>query len=122
MRVEMSTLPHQCQPYATCGNWVLTGEGICVDVSQMHNNDYHFLVMIHELVEAYLCWKRGITQDAVDAFDIAFEANRTDDSEPGHDPSAPYHHEHVFAEYIERLVAQELGVNWGVYDRIVSDL
>ena len=34
--------------------------------------------------------------------------------------SAEKHREHVFATKVERLLAQELGVNWSAYDREVS--
>jgi hypothetical protein len=37
------------------------------------------------------------------------------DDDPGE-----YHLEHVFATKVERLLAQELGVNWSAYDREVS--
>jgi hypothetical protein len=42
------------------------------------------------------------------------------DTEPGDDPRAPYHKQHVFAENIERLLAAELGVDWSAYDKEVS--
>jgi len=67
------------------------------------------LVAAHEMIEAYLALHAGVTQEAVDKFDGAYEAQRKpgDDSEPGDDPKAPYHREHVFATKIER----RLGVN-----------
>lgn len=126
MNIILSTLPHTSQRYDTCGDWITDGRGhlrhVCV--SEMGNEDYHFLVGIHELIEAYLCLKRGITQEAVDAFDIHFEERRVEGNtdEPGHDPAAPYHREHVFAEMIERLLADELGVDWDHYDQTVTAL
>lgn len=126
MRIVITTIPHASQRYDTCGDWIEDGRGHLrhVRVSEMGHEDYHFLVAVHEMVEAWLCLKRGITQEAVDAFDKDFEAKRPagDDREPGHEPDAPYHREHVFAERIERLVAEELGVDWDEYDRIVSSL
>lgn len=63
-----------------------------------------------------------MSPEAVDRFDRAYEAKRKpgDDSEPGDDPRAPYHKQHVLAEKIERLLAAELGVDRSVYDREVS--
>lgn len=122
MRIEVLTVPHECQRYPTVGDWIADEDGVRIRVSDMVNDDYHMLVAIHELVEAYLCLKRGISQEAVDAFDQAFEAGRIDDSEPGHDPQAPYHREHVFAEKIERMLAEEAGIDWAQYDTIVSNL
>jgi hypothetical protein len=73
-------------------------------------------------IEAYLTVHAGISPAAVDKFDKAYEAKRKrgDDSEPGDDPRAPYHREHVFASKIERLLAKQLGVDWTNYDREVS--
>jgi hypothetical protein len=88
----------------------------------MSDQRYEFLIGMHEVIEAYLAIYAGVLPDAVDRFDKAYEAKRKpgDDSEPGDDPRAPYHREHVFASKVERLLAQELGVNSSVYDREVS--
>ena len=74
------------------------------------------------MIEAYLALHAGVSSEAVDRFDRAYEAKRKpgDDSEPGDDPGAPYHKQHVLAEKIERLLARQLGVNWSAYDREVS--
>ena len=83
---------------------------------------FEALIALHEAVEALLCEHAGISPAAVDKFDEAYEARRKkgDDSEPGDDPRAPYHKQHVFAEGIERLLATELGVDWPAYDKEVS--
>jgi len=77
---------------------------------------------MHEAIEAYLCKQAGISQVAVDRFDQAYERRRKpgDDSEPGDDPKAPYHFAHVFATKVEHMIADQLRVNWGAYDREVS--
>ena len=126
MLVVLSTIPHKHQRYPTVGDWLTDGRDHLrhIRVSEMGKEDYHFLVAIHELIEAWLCIKRGISQDAVDEFDRKFEAARTegDEREPGHEPDAPYHREHVFAEKIERLVAEEMGVDWDAYEKVVGSL
>ena len=66
----------------------------------MSDQRYEFLIGMHEVIEAYLAIYAGVSPDAVDRFDKAYEAKRKpgDDSEPGDDPRAPYHREHVFDE------------------------
>ena len=42
--------------------------------------------------------------------------------EPGDTLQAPYHKEHMFAEKIERSVADELGVDWKEYSELTAKL
>lgn len=119
------TIPHKYQAYPTVGNYAWTEDGaLVIFVSDMRNDAYEHLVFIHEFVEAILCRQRGVKLEDIDAFDTAFEAKRVEGNtdEPGHDPNAPYHREHVFAEKIEKLVAEEMGVDWDVYEKVVESL
>lgn len=124
----ISTIPHSWQEYPTVGNWASTKDGVgCIFVSEMGSDDYEFLVMIHELIEFHLCKKRGITDEAVSAFDINFEKERekgvhSPDAEPGDSELAPYFNEHQFATKIERQLAEELGVNWDKYNDVIVSL
>jgi len=125
MKIQLRTIPHSEQRYETCGDWENLPEGsLRISVSDMGNDDYAFLVAIHELVEVWLCNKRGITDEAVSAFDIEYEKNRPegDESEPGNHPDAPYRKEHFFATNIERMIALELGVDWKLYSERVESL
>jgi hypothetical protein len=128
LHIYIDTIPHKDQRYPTCGDyWEVTIEDKPVTevrISELPERDYEFLVAIHELVELHLCSKRGVNIEDIDRFDKAFEASRTPESfdEPGDDLKAPYHKEHVFATWIERLVAQELGVNWDTYNNAVNNL
>ena len=125
MKIQLRTIPHSEQRYETVGDWENLPDGsLRISVSDMGNDDYAFLVAIHELVEVWLCNKRGITDEAVSAFDIEYEKNRPegDESEPGDHPDAPYRKEHFFATNIERMIALELGVDWAQYDQKVMSL
>ena len=125
MKIQLRTIPHSEQRYETCGDWENLPEGsLRISVSDMGNDDYAFLVAIHELVEVWLCNKRGITDEAVSAFDIEYEKNRPegDESEPGNHPDAPYRKEHFFATNIERMIALELGLDWEKYSKAVRSL
>lgn len=129
LHIYIDTIQHSDQRYPTVGDyWYTTlpsGEGTTeLRVSDMGNADYEFLVALHELVESYLCKKRGIAEESITDFDKKFEAERTAESldEPGNSPDAPYHKEHLFATSIERQVAAELGVDWDAYDETVINL
>jgi hypothetical protein len=134
--VTIDIIPHADQRYDTVGDWLFkklySSEYLTITVSDMNNPDYEFLVGIHELIEAYLCQKRGIKEEDVTAFDKQFEpyflkdennkVGGVDISEPGDDPKAPYYVEHQFATKIEMLVAEELGVDWEKYDKTILEL
>jgi hypothetical protein len=127
-KIIIEVIPHSQQRYPTVGDYWKDEDGTQhVVVSDMGNDDYAFLVAIHELVELYLCDKRGIKEEDISAFDIAFEKEReegkhTDEEEPGYAPGAPYKNEHFFAEAVERLVAGQLDVDWKTYDKTVNEL
>lgn len=119
------TLPHDAQRYDTAGDWYIRDDGtITVSVSRMSDRRHELLVAVHEIIEAALCHHRGISEDSVTAFDEAYEETRLagDTSEPGDDPAAPYHREHAFATKVERMLAEELGVDWEVYEREINAL
>lgn len=131
MHYSIITIPHSDQRYQTAGDYFLKTQGraklSCIMVSKMGNEDYEFLIGIHELVEQYLTRKRGIKEEDITAFDLDFENKRmrglvgfTD--EPGDDPSAPYQNEHSFATAVERMVAAALGVKWADYEKAINNL
>jgi len=135
MHIYIDTIAHEEQRYPTVGDWWMPlrrdkpehkqyGMTLEVRVSRMSKEDHEFLVAMHEQIEAYLCYKRGISEEAVTDFDIAFEAVRAPENkdEPGNDPLAPYYKEHQFATKVERILAEELGVNWEEYNAEVNAL
>lgn len=117
--IEAKSIPQNEHRYDTAGDF-LTIDGIRqVRTSDFGNEDYEFLILLHEMIEQHLCNKRGITDNSIDAFDIKFEKDRPEgnNEEPGDDVSAPYYHEHQFATVIERIMCYELGIDWNEYNK-----
>jgi hypothetical protein len=114
MDIEIRTVPQEKQRYDTLGDWFIIvsmidgSRRLGVTVTNMNNEDSEFAIAVHEMVEAYLCLKRGISGKEVDKFDMEFKG----EGEPGDDPEAPYYKEHQFAMKIERLIVEELGIDW----------
>jgi hypothetical protein len=104
MRLEV----YQKEDY---GDWHFDAEGnvhvqiACIGDKNPWDDEDAFLVALHELVEARLCFKADVTQGAVDAFDAAYQG----DGEPGDEPTAPYREQHRDATIIEHLVALFFG-------------
>lgn len=99
------------------GDWYF-----CPDTGDLHikvagadvwDEEKLFLIALHELSEARLCYRAGVTQGAVDAFDATFEGH----GEPGDDIAAPYRVQHRQAMIIEHLMALFLGkTNYGTIE------
>ena len=118
MKITIETIPHTSQRYPTVGDYTLSPEGtIEIKVSVCADWRYEALVAVHELVEALLCIERGIPFDAIDRWDMGVR-----DADPGANPAAPYHLEHQAAETIERILANELGVSWAIYENYLESL
>lgn len=116
--IYIKTIPHGKQRYDTCGDWYDENGVQRINISKLNDEDMEFCVALHELIEAYLCQKRGITIEVVDKFDKAWKGK----GEPGDNEDAPYHKEHKFATMIEKLMAKELRLNWKKYGDKISNL
>jgi hypothetical protein len=128
-KIEISFIPHDKQRYPTVGDWRLVhGLGdekiLSITVSELSDWRYEALVAVHELVEVLQCQNDGVSQEAVDQFDMEYEKNRPegDESEPGDDPKAPYKKQHFFATNVEALLSDKLGVDWKPYEKEVQSL
>ncbi len=125
-------IDHKNHRYPTVGDWIPFLDGkdcirLDVRVSKMNNADYEFMVAVHELIEAYLCLREGITDAEVSDFDIKFEQDRevgkhSSTAEPGNHPKAPYRRQHKFATKIEKLICRQLGISWETYDKAVVNM
>ncbi len=116
-RIAIEFIENIDQRYDTCGDYWEEPQAFEMRITQYRNEKYAHLILIHELVEMLLVKQRSIKFSVIDDFDI----NYLDEGEPGDDLSAPYHKEHVFATAIERLCAQEMGVDWAEYEKVVDE-
>lgn len=119
---QILTRPMASMRYKTIGDWFefkpVTNQTILFSIESANtgNLDYNFLIALHELIEAYLCYKKGITTEQVDEWDNA----HPDEAEPGMMQDCPYRHEHFIATTIEGTMARTLGINWDKYDKAIN--
>lgn len=133
--IEITTIPHNDQRYETIGDWLYDPESGKVTIYTSDLGDWRMSMAcaIHEAIETVLCVQDGVSEEDVSAFDVAYEEARkagvaapcgcepTEDSEPGEDRHAPYRKQHAFADGVERLLANQLGVVWDEYaEKVVS--
>ncbi len=117
LNINIKTIPDNEQRYDTVGDYWKKDGVDEIKVSMMGNRQYEFLVAIHEMVEQFLCENAGITDEEITKFDIEYEEKRKngDDTEPGEDIYAPYYKQHMFAEKIEKMMAEECEIDWQDY-------
>jgi hypothetical protein len=122
---EIDIIPYRAMRYPTAGDYFEAGFNTFFKVAEMGDARMEFCISIHEQVEQFLCKLRGISEpDTIKPFDEEFERNRKpgDVSEPGHAFDCPYRREHIFAEQIERLISEEIGLDWAEYTERVNAL
>lgn len=123
--IHYKAIPHGEQRYDTAGDYFTDEKGVeQFRVSQLSDTKREHLVLIHELVERIICYHTGISNDVIDRFDFQFEASRQpdDESEPGDSYKAPYYRAHQIATMVERLLADELSVDFNDYEEELSRL
>ena len=113
MRIVVQTVPLLEQRYSTLGDYWVDGDGtVQVRVTEMGDEYHEMLCAVHEVIEFFLCKRRGIPEPDIMAFDLA----HPELPEPGEHPDAPYRKEHAFAEHIEYLIARQMNIPWDVYE------
>lgn len=112
-RANIETIPNKHQRFRTCGDSYHENDNLQIRVSSMRNKDYEFLTAIKAQVQQYLCERAGIKESAIDSWRLTHE----NEDEPGELLSCPYREQHLFAEAIEKVLADKLGVDWVEYGK-----
>jgi hypothetical protein len=118
VRILIESIPHALQRYPTVGDWTRGADTLYIKVSELPDEREMILVGLHELIEAVLCEHSGVLEESVDDFDTHFDG----EGEPGDDPAAPYHRQHRLATAIERVLAEQLLIDWDEYERHIEEL
>ena len=113
MPVYMYPVPPAQMRVVDAADWHFTAGGAVIRVPYGYSDEETLAAMVHELVEAFLVQRAGITEASVDEWDAA---HADTSHEAGALSHAPYHHQHAAATKVERKLAAVLGVNWTQYD------
>lgn len=120
LQIHLATLPYkQMRSYPDVGDWIVNADNspaiLCA--ADTGNDISNAAVLLHEFVESIYCWKHGIREEDVTAFDKLFFAEQeagkhAPDAEPGHDQRSPYRIAHLIAERFEREFVAQFGMTW----------
>ena len=116
-KIVFKPLSHYAQRYNTAGDYRADDTGGWLFTVSRMNPDMEFCLLIHEITEWYLTQCAGIKEEEISRFDI--ESGLDD---PGASLDAPYHEQHMFAEEIERLMADKIGLDWDKYSDAMDRL
>lgn len=112
MKIVIDTVPHAEQRYVTLGDYFITPDGTRhISVSDLGDERMELLIALHEIVEMFLTEGAGISEREI----LDFDLDHPELDDPGNDPRAVYHEQHVTAEGVERIMAALLGVKWADY-------
>lgn len=108
------------------GDYFQNGDGSWTILATLMANPRHSdLILAHEFIEVLLIRAAGIPEPVINAFDAYFEEQRRvgivpEDAEPGDDPTAPYHAQHILATRIEKMLCEEgFRLDWDAYCQAV---
>jgi hypothetical protein len=127
MKINIETIPMSEMRYETAGDyWIDKDDTIQFRVAEM-GFLYEFLVIIHEMIEFFICKALCINLKSIDKFDIKFEKDRakglhTETEEPGDAVNAPYRDPHCLATAAERMLCAYLKIPWQKYDNACNGL
>jgi len=116
--ITVNVIPHGTGRYSTVGDWQWQDGGLVVTVSDLGDHRFNLLVAAHEMTEALLSKRDGVTEQEVDAWDLA----HLDAEEPGEVAGCPYHTQHAEASQVERWLADLMGIDWDAYSQAFERL
>lgn len=121
MKIHIETIPSKGQRYPTCADYYMLPSGVIeVKVNEMGDERAEIMVVLHELIEAFLCRYALIDWTDIDKFDMKFSKKNKSD-EPGDKKNAPYHKEHMIATKVEKMLCKEFGLTWKQYNKIIYE-
>lgn len=94
------------------GDWTEDGKISTVNIGDDGSN---FLVLLHELFEAELCRRAGITDAQVTKWD-----KKNPDRDPGICSDCPYTAQHGGAMILERVAADLMGISFEAHEKRIE--
>ena len=118
MNITIKTIPHEEQNYSTVGNYFDIDDEKYILVSETGNDDYNFLISLHEFIEEHLTRRKGITEQIITKWDL----EHPEAIEPGEVNGCPYFSEHQIATNVEKFLCDLMGYTWQEYTDALSKL
>jgi len=112
MKIAVNIKKKEEMPYNTYDDYYIKDDTLVFDIVGSQNDVYTRIMLVHALVEQILSEAKGISSEAITAFDLS----HNDCREPGEHPDSPYKMAHLIAKGIEMLLCANLGIDWREYE------
>jgi hypothetical protein len=111
LNISITTVPQNQMDYATVGDYKGHKRRRFIEVAELKDWRWEFLIGYHELIEQNLQISLGISEESIVAWDLA----HPDSDDPGNLPGCPYGDIHKFAEHAEKDMCIKCGWSWEEY-------
>ena len=116
MKIRVNIVEPETQRYETSGDYFYNRKGYLIfRISKQKTRFLEKMQLIHELIEQTLCEYSAILHERIDEFDMNYDMKNSTYQEPGDDPNAPYHKQHVLAKDVEKMICKQLNLNFDEY-------
>lgn len=121
--IRIVLMPKNEMPYDTYDYYRRLPSGsLLITIADTGNAIYNKLLIIHALIECFLCEIDGVKFEDIDKFDMEFDKKHPGSmDEPGEDSDAPYKKEHLIANAVEALICACTGTSWKEYNDYLQE-
>ena len=117
-KIIVEFIEQKDQRYPTVGDYFDTDDAIHFKITRMSTQMFSVAILLHEIHEYFRLAEDGISVEEIDKFDI----DHPELEEPGDDPRAPYHKQHLESSVIERASIAMSGRLWSEYEKEIDSL
>ena len=98
LHISIDTIPQKQHEYATYGNYKGHIRRRFIEVSELNDWRWEFLIALHELIEQNIALALGLSEAEILAWDLA----HLESDDPGSLDGCPYKFMHLYAERAEK--------------------
>lgn len=112
LNINITTIPQRCMDYDTLGDYKGHMRRRFIEIAELNDPRWEFLIGYHEMIEQQLALALGISEESI----MVWDKEHPDADDPGSLPDCPYGTIHLFAERHEKELCEACGWSWEEYN------
>lgn len=117
LNITIATIPQKEQDYDTLGDYKGHARRRFIEVSELGDWRWEFLIALHELCEQNMQIALDISEESI----VSWDKNHPESDDPGSIPGCPYQDIHLMSESIEKMVCEKSGWSWEEYNKALDE-